>query len=397
MEFPKVNRAGEFQVDVVEAPDAPPALPPFPTIEAQREFARYLGGHGRFGEMERPDLRPTRLRDPGRGGAVRVGEMEHEAIYGPQHLTVNDTNLGPIEEQVRRTIANQGYDPNITMGQLGAQQRPGRYVQGPNPTQPFGQVNMPGLAITRQRNLDFDGDPIEMVGDPTLRHEYTQYLLNLAANPNILKDLQKWRNLCEQPRRPDRAKCYYLNAVRLSAIDGLTKENYSEREYMDEIYNLLVGEFVRRGDVILLEPFLGYRNDGKLLYDGNQIIDLGREMDEYGNIPEDFQVIEEFPPLYWIDFIEHNEYVPFNFAERLPDASVNTVREINEVLTFFFRDAKNNIYAIIEDEPSDLNSEQFLNELKEATYFNIFNTKIYTRPLPAPLNAERTLVLLPKY
>ena len=63
-----------------------------------------------------------------------------------------------------------------------------------------------------------------------------------------------------------------------------------------------------RGD-IFWQKNKHYRNDGVLIYDGQQFIALEDRPDDYGTIPQQFEVITEFPPLYWVEAIDHNEYI----------------------------------------------------------------------------------------
>ncbi len=63
-----------------------------------------------------------------------------------------------------------------------------------------------------------------------------------------------------------------------------------------------------RGDIFWKKPN-HYRNDGVLIYDGQKFISLDYKPDDYGTIPQQFKVITEFPPLYWANAIDHNEYI----------------------------------------------------------------------------------------
>ena len=65
---------------------------------------------------------------------------------------------------------------------------------------------------------------------------------------------------------------------------------------------------IRRGDVIVLEEFGGYRNDGKLIYDGEKLIPFDDTEDEYGHLPREFTV-NEIGSLYVAEVVEHNKLV----------------------------------------------------------------------------------------
>jgi len=72
-----------------------------------------------------------------------------------------------------------------------------------------------------------------------------------------------------------------------------------------------------RGDIIALpsdpeckiyegEDFT-YRNDGKMIFDGENVISLDFEEDEYGNIPPSFVINDfNFNQNYWREVIDHN-------------------------------------------------------------------------------------------
>lgn len=76
-----------------------------------------------------------------------------------------------------------------------------------------------------------------------------------------------------------------------------------------------------KGDLILFDCAIGYRNQGVAIFDGEQIIDLEYDVDDYGALPSKFHVIENGVPLnYWSYVgdtdatigIDHNQYVWFN-------------------------------------------------------------------------------------
>ena len=64
---------------------------------------------------------------------------------------------------------------------------------------------------------------------------------------------------------------------------------------------------IQRGDLIQLE-WLQYRNDGSYLWDGNKVINLCYEYDDYGTVPPEFS-FPEFPFTYFEYRILHNNMV----------------------------------------------------------------------------------------
>lgn len=110
------------------------------------------------------------------------------------------------------------------------------------------------------------------------------------------------------------------------SIDGIGDVSYMID--MSKYKHLL-----KRGDVIgvLNYPGYGYRNDGKVMWDGERLVDLEYEIDEYGSVPPIFIVGKEFDSaLYWQQdsiyqctftqpnmVIDHNNYIYASFDKAL--------------------------------------------------------------------------------
>lgn len=111
------------------------------------------------------------------------------------------------------------------------------------------------------------------------------------------------------------------------------------------------------GDLICTTGFGGYRNDGIYIFDGIKIIELDREIDDYGALPSIFTIITTGAPVeYWCrdDYrggsdhiikwsgnesqgIAHNSYVWLNLVD-IRDQCINNVAlesEENKVITTF--------------------------------------------------------------
>ncbi len=90
--------------------------------------------------------------------------------------------------------------------------------------------------------------------------------------------------------------------------------NWNENGYTPQVGQYILHKFQSqnivpvRGD-IFWQKKKHYRNDGVLIYDGQQFIALEDIPDDYGTIPQQFEVITEFPPRYWAGAIDHNEYI----------------------------------------------------------------------------------------
>nr|QBK84724.1 MAG: hypothetical protein LCDPAC01_02050 [Pithovirus LCDPAC01] len=94
-------------------------------------------------------------------------------------------------------------------------------------------------------------------------------------------------------------------------------------KYLVNIRDTLVKFGLKRGDLVKFEGYCGYRNEGTMIYDGKNIIELEFDHDEYGHIPSSFHVITEFLPRYW-EQIKHNSYVWFDTS--LLDISIEDVK-----------------------------------------------------------------------
>lgn len=56
------------------------------------------------------------------------------------------------------------------------------------------------------------------------------------------------------------------------------------------------------GDLVIFDSIAGYRNNGVSIFDGEDLLDLEAEPDDYGTLPKQFHVLEAphyFPINYW--------------------------------------------------------------------------------------------------
>lgn len=103
---------------------------------------------------------------------------------------------------------------------------------------------------------------------------------------------------------------YLENYLNKKEIDSLRDIDSNDIKRIQK-YTKLFSKEIKRGDLVILEK-KRYRNDNVYIYDGVKIMDLAYEPDQYGNIPNCFSVITEFPTTYWKEHIAHNTLVPFN-------------------------------------------------------------------------------------
>ncbi len=94
---------------------------------------------------------------------------------------------------------------------------------------------------------------------------------------------------------------------------GMTEDEKSEEALTDITQGVIQFVIPRnpnsqlvRGDVIFLGWESGYRNIGKLMWNGEKVIELDYDLDDYGNVPSCMQ-FPEFPPDHFTDSIAHNE------------------------------------------------------------------------------------------
>lgn len=127
------------------------------------------------------------------------------------------------------------------------------------------------------------------------------------------------------PRKEEHCLSHHIpvDVVKLSDdCMSSTEEREDALKYLQEIKADLV-----KGDLILFDGSIGYRNDGVAIFDGENIVDLASDVDDYGALPSIFHVIENNVPInYWNDIdessqgrgIRHNTIVWFDH---------NTVRD----------------------------------------------------------------------
>ena len=72
---------------------------------------------------------------------------------------------------------------------------------------------------------------------------------------------------------------------------------------------------INAGDVIKTEVN-GYRNSGKYMWDGKNVIDLYYGYDDYGSVPPVIQITDnnDFTPNSWKNLIVHNNLIFFSKA-----------------------------------------------------------------------------------
>ena len=173
----------------------------------------------------------------------------------------------------------------------------------------------------------------------TKNKDVDRYILSLLSYRDILRvcqvskytqnlcdDSSLWRNKIKKDF-PRRSKIYYRPYVRLwhenpkelyriinqpSKIISIEEEEYPELEFYTihhgeykigiEIAEIITNVFqlnlhnipLLRGDIIHLTWLGDFRNEGKLIWTGEKIVELDYNIDDYGSVPSEFQ-FPEFP------------------------------------------------------------------------------------------------------
>lgn len=103
-----------------------------------------------------------------------------------------------------------------------------------------------------------------------------------------------------------------------------------------------------KGDVVVFNSIAGYRNDGVTIFTGTEIINLFFDLDDYGSLPNFFQVIKDnVPTNYWSKAIHHNYIVWFDI-ESVRDQCIANINQQSGVICTTFT-YNNTIYYIVLD------------------------------------------------
>nr|QBK91615.1 MAG: F-box-like family protein [Pithovirus LCPAC302] len=159
-----------------------------------------------------------------------------------------------------------------------------------------------------------------------------------------------------------------------------TEDNFGEDPETDEkmanavtisINNNPSFEFLKRGDVILLDWLGRYRNDGKFMWDGNKAVILDYDIDEYGSVSSEFS-FPEFRPDYFINSIDHN-----NLFRLSPEKMEELVTNFNVETQQSYITDKYNVYTVYIDDESESERSGFGHRIRsiEVTQEDLKNVK----------------------
>ena len=130
------------------------------------------------------------------------------------------------------------------------------------------------------------------------------------------KKIKDWASLKEM--------CYFPTYADLHWVDLKGKELEAYEEDDLSVFTKHKTKEWKRGDVIIVKSQAGYRNRGKVMWDGNKAISLDFEDDDYGSVPKEFKVGEEFSPYHWSLYddkvgaiIDHNRIIRVKFNSEI--------------------------------------------------------------------------------
>jgi len=127
----------------------------------------------------------------------------------------------------------------------------------------------------------------------------------------------------------DNNKASVLLIQMISGPKYYTKDKHckSLEKYMDIHYkNWKL--YLRRGDIIENIEKSGYRSEGICMYDGEHIIPLNYEFDDYGSPSDTFIVFKDFLPDYWTK-IYNDDVIQLNIIKKYTSP-------LDNIMSFFY-------------------------------------------------------------
>lgn len=185
-----------------------------------------------------------------------------------------------------------------------------------NLQKPIIEVKTPMESKTAQSN--------ELQGDMRRAKDKLIEMTNLWENKYRYISIRETKEL-KKTHHPDGAEMHVIDLESTPLLEPYT-------EYLNELFNgdllskvqiskfleiilkhlLKIKADLRRGDIVWIEAFNDYRNDGKFIFSGKVLEQLEFDIDEYGSVPSNYTVIDEFPIDYWIQVIDHNQIIWLN-------------------------------------------------------------------------------------
>lgn len=160
----------------------------------------------------------------------------------------------------------------------------------------------------------------------------------------------------------------YLNPTLGKNSDSDIDDHVNDLNCDERVIKFLKRSNIRRGDVAHFEQFGSYRNEGKVMWSGTELIALYDDFDEYGSVPSEFK-LEEFNnnKNYFRDSIDHNCLVWINGPDYvITKKKVLTKIENKKIYVYVIEniDKKHKWFAI-----SSLNETRFSENVLELGLF----------------------------
>lgn len=141
---------------------------------------------------------------------------------------------------------------------------------------------------------------------------YKNYVLSCKLISKACKHLKQQKKKEFQLIPTRKAKMFIVSDEEYH-VDGAFSENVNQNDFIQfqKFIPGLLLQGLKRGDIIHFETFGDTYNDGKCIYDGEEIVNLcydryildTKRYNDYGGIPKEFKCIEEFPINYWNDIL----------------------------------------------------------------------------------------------
>jgi hypothetical protein len=106
----------------------------------------------------------------------------------------------------------------------------------------------------------------------------------------------------------------------------------------------------KRGDILVIKGIHDYRNEGLYFWNGTTVIEPETSYDDYGSIPKEFKVGDEFHAQYWNvndHIIDHNSAVYVRFDKSIADMVKSAAKDMKKtyddkerMITFVFNRVK---------------------------------------------------------
>lgn len=137
------------------------------------------------------------------------------------------------------------------------------------------------------------------------------------------------------------------------------EETIHFQKFLNKIDMTKYKSILKRGDVIglLNHSSYGYRNDGKVMWDGNFLIELEGDYDDYGHVPHSFVVGKDFDNVfYWQNLIKQRTFMEssmtidhnFLFYASFDKSRVSNLYQIDKYFTFNYNrdEGKSEVWTI---------------------------------------------------